>query len=212
MELAKYLLLRRGMLTSNVVEAYGFIRSRPDLELPDLELLFGVAPYYDGGLREPTCHGVAMGPILIKPQSRGQVSLQSDDPRAKPLIDPRYLSDSDGMDRAAMMEGLRVTHRIATTAPLRGNLGRFLQPPDAQGSLEDIFDEALRGYSHTLYHPTGTCRMGSDPGSVVTPELKVRGVEGLRVADASVMPTIIRGHTHAPCVVIGERAADLMRA
>ena len=211
-ELAKYLLLRRGMLTSNVVEAYGFIRSRHDLELPDLELLFGVAPYYDGGLREPTCHGVAMGPILIKPQSRGQVSLQSNDPRAKPVIDPRYLSDSDGADRAAMMEGLRVTHRIATTARLRGKLGHFLQPPDAQGSLEDIFDEALRGYSHTLYHPTGTCRMGSDPGSVVGPDLKVRGVEGLRVADASIMPTIIRGHTHAPCVVIGERAADLIRA
>ena len=87
-----------------------------------------------------------------------------------------------------------------------------MQPPDAQGSLGDVLDEALRGYSHTLYHPTGTYRMGSDLGSVVTPELTVRGVEGLRVADASIMPTIIRGHTHAACVVIGERAADLMRA
>jgi choline dehydrogenase len=110
------------------------------------------------------------------------------------------------------MAGLRIAHNIVTTAPLGARLGAFAQPKQESATLEETLEDALTNYSHTLYHPTSTCRMGTDRSSVVTPDLKVRGVEGLRVADASVMPTIIRGHTHAPAVLIGEKAADLIRA
>lgn len=211
LELLNYLTRRRGMLTSNVGEAYGFIRSRPDLELPDIEIIFGPAPFYDEGIGDAPGHGIGLGPILVDPRSRGTVSLASSDPTAKALIDPRYLSDADGADRAALMSGLRAAHRIATSEPLASKIGRFLQPKRELDTIEATLEDALTWHSHTLYHPTGTCRMGSDSASVVTPDLKVRGVEGLRVADASVMPKIVRGHTHAPTVVIGERAADLIK-
>ncbi|BDT84954.1 GMC family oxidoreductase N-terminal domain-containing protein [Nocardia cyriacigeorgica] len=212
LELINYLARRRGMLTSNVGEAYGFVRSRPDLELPDLEIIFGPAPFYDEGIGVAPGHGIAIGPILVQPRSRGTVTLASADPLAKAVVDPKYLSDSDGADRAAMLAGLHTAHDIVTSAPLGSRIGRFLQPKREQPTIAETLEDALTWHSHTLYHPTSTCRMGSDAASVVTPELKVRGVQGLRVADASVMPTIIRGHTHAPAVVIGEKAADLIRA
>lgn len=210
-QLIDYLARKRGMLTSNVGEAYGFIRSRPDLELPDVEIIFGPAPFIDEGIGEPTGHGIALGPILVDPASRGTVTLASADPTAKALIDPRYLSDEQGLDRAAMMSGLRAAYSIATAKPLGDKIGRFIQPKRERETIEQTLEDALTWHSHTLYHPTGTCRMGSDAASVVDPELKVRGVEGLRVADASVMPRIVRGHTHAPSVFIGEKAADLIK-
>ncbi|WP_280214788.1 GMC family oxidoreductase [Nocardia cyriacigeorgica] len=212
LELINYLVRRRGMLTSNVGEAYGFVRSRPELELPDLEIIFGPAPFYDEGIGVAPGHGIAIGPILLRPRSRGTVTLASGDPLAKAVVDPKYLSDSDGADRAALMAGLRTAHRIMTSEPLGAKIGRFLQPKREQPTIEQTLEDALTWHSHTLYHPTSTCRMGTDAASVVTPDLKVRGVEALRVADASVMPTIIRGHTHAPAVVIGEKAADLIIA
>ena len=212
LQLLDYLIRRRGMLTSNVGEAYGFVRSRPELELPDLEIIFAPAPFFDEGIGDPPGHAVVIGPILLKPRSRGTVSLASAEPGAKPLVDPNYLSDSEGADRAATLEGLRIAHRIAKTGPLGPALGDLLRPKREQPTLDETLEDALTWYSHTLYHPVGTCRMGTDADSVVDPELKVRGVEGLRIADASVMPAIIRGHTHAPAVVIGEKAADLIAA
>jgi choline dehydrogenase-like flavoprotein len=201
------------MLTSNVGEAYGFVRSRPDLALPDLELIFAPAPFFDEGIGEPyTGHAVVMGPILLKPKSTGRISLASADPLAKPIIDPRYLSDDAGEDRAALMEGLRITARIAGSPTMRTILGGIARPAGARELNEETLEQALNTLSHTLYHPVGTCRMGADDDSVVDPQLRVRGVDGLRVADASVMPTIIRGHTHAPSVLIGEKAADLIRS
>jgi choline dehydrogenase len=211
-ELLDYLLRRRGMLTSNVAEAYGFVRSRDDLELPDLELIFAPAPFFDEGLGGHSGHAVVMGPILLKPRSRGAVTLRSADPLAKPVINPRYLTDGEGADRAALLAGLRITARIADSPTMRGLLGGIARPRDAAELDDATLERALETVSHTLYHPVGTCRMGSDEGSVVDPSLRVRGVDGLRVADASIMPTIIRGHTHAPCVMIGEKAADLIRS
>lgn len=213
LELANYLLRRRGMLTSNVGEAYGFVRSRPELDLPDLELIWAPAPFFDEGVGEPYGgHAIATGPVLLRPRSTGTVTLRSPDPAATPVIDPRYLSDPDGVDRAAMLEGLRVTARIAAAPALRDVVGRVARPLHATRLDEETLDRAIDTCAHTLYHPVGTCRMGRDEASVVDPELRVRGVDGLRVADASVMPSIVRGHTHAPTVIIGEKAADLITA
>jgi choline dehydrogenase len=209
-ELINYQLRRRGMLTSSIAEAYGFVRSRPDLELPDLELLFAPAPFYEDGLVEPGGHGVVFGPVLVAPESRGRITLRSADPHDKPMIDPRYLSDPGGVDRAAMMEGLRMCARIAVAPALNGLLGPIAQPRDCTELDEATLELVLTTGTQSLYHPLGTCRMGSDESSVVDPQLRVRGVDGLRVADASVMPSTIRGHTHAPSVLIGEKAADLI--
>ena len=213
LELANYLLRRRGMLTSNVGEAYGFVRSRDDLDLPDIELIWAPAPFFDQGIGEPyTGHAIATGPVLLKPRSSGTITLRSADPAAKPIIDPRYLSDPDGIDRDAMMAGLRVTATIARSPALKDIIGRIARPLHATTLDDETLEQALDTCSHTLYHPVGTARMGRDENSVVDPQLRVRGVHGLRVADASVMPSIIRGHTHAPVVVIGEKAAELIAA
>lgn len=212
LERINYFLRRRGMLTSNVGEAYGFVKSRPDLALPDLELIFAPAPYFDEGIGDPYIgHAVVMGPILLKPRSRGTITLRTGDPHDKPLIDPRYLTDADGADREALMAGLRMCADIARAPALRGTIGRIARPLRANKLDDETLTRAIESLSHTLYHPVGTCRMGVDDASVVDPELRVRGVRSLRVADASVMPTIIRGHTHAPSVLIGEKAADLIR-
>jgi len=210
-ELINYLARRRGMLTSNVAEAYGFIRSREDLPLPDLELIFGPAPFFDEGLIAADAHAAVIGTVLLQPKSRGEITLRSADPLAKPIVEPRYLSDPDGIDRKAMIEGLRVCVALSETPSLKGQLGDVVRPRVASNiSPADLLTEALEQNAHTLYHPVGTARMGSDAGSVVDAALRVRGVDRLRVADASIMPSIIRGHTHAPSVIIGERAADLI--
>jgi len=212
-ELLNYLVRRRGMLTSNVGEAYGFVRSREELDLPDLELIWAPAPFFDQCIGEPyTGHAIATGPVLLKPRSTGTITLRSADPAAKPIIDPRYLSDPDGIDRDAMMAGLRVTAAIAGSPALKDIIGRIARPLHATTLNDETLEQALDTCSHTLYHPVGTARMGRDEHSVVDPQLRVRGVHGLRVADASVMPSIIRGHTHAPVVVIGEKAAELIAA
>lgn len=208
LELVNYLARRRGMLTSNVGEAYGFVRSRPELDLPDLELIFAPAPFFDEGIGDPYGHAVVMGPILLKPRSRGTITLRSADPTDKPIIDPRYLSDE--ADRAALMAGLRITADIARAPALANVVGKVARPLGATDLDDETFTRAINSVSHTLYHPVGTCRMGSDEGSVVDPQLRVRGIEALRIADASVMPTLIRGHTHAPSVLVGEKAAELI--
>lgn len=211
-QVAQYLLRRRGMLSSNVAEAYGFVRSRPDLELPDLEIIFAPVAFIKEGLETHPGHGITVASILLQPESSGTISLASADPLVKALIDPRYLSDPGGKDRETLLAGIAWCDRILKTERMRRiTTGRYIAPEDANDLAPgELYERAVNGYAQTLYHPVGTARMGLDEASVVDPELRVRGVEGLRVADASVMPGQIRGHTNAPSLVIGERAAALL--
>ncbi|MDA8292467.1 MAG: GMC family oxidoreductase N-terminal domain-containing protein [Actinomycetota bacterium] len=209
-ELLRYAFGHRGMLTSNVLEAYALLRSGPRVAAPDLEIGFAPALFLDEGLTLPRAHGVTLAAVLLRPESRGTVTVASPDPTDKPVVDPRYLSDPAGADLERLEAGVRVCARVAATAPLAGELGRVVAPEGLTG--EPLVHAAVTGLAQTLYHPVGTCRMGRDASSVVDPELRVRGVAGLRVADASVMPTIVRGHTHAPTVMIAERAAELLGA
>jgi choline dehydrogenase len=207
------------MLTSNVGEAYGFVRT--DVAdrigmgdaLPDIEIIFASAPYVGEGLIPLPAEGLTVGAILLRPLSRGTIRLRSADPADKPEIDPKYLSDPDGVDEATMLAGLAECERLVATDALRAVTTSGWVQPEGGESMTPIerAELSLRRYSHTLYHPVGTARMGSDAASVVDPELRVRGVDGLRVADASIIPSLIRGHTNAPAIVIGEVAADLVR-
>ncbi|MET2011417.1 GMC family oxidoreductase N-terminal domain-containing protein [Microbacterium chocolatum] len=216
--LAPYLTRRRGMLTSNVAEAYGFIRTAlaDDIgmpaDLPDIEIIFAPAPYVGEGLVPTPGEGLTVGAILLRPQSRGEIRLASADPTAAPVIDPRYLSDPGRVDERTMLAGLAECERLLRMPSLRAvTTGGWIQPEGGEAmTAAERAEASLRHHSHTLYHPVGTARMGTDAASVVDPDLRVRGVRGLRVADASVMPVVIRGHTHAPSIVIGERAADLL--
>jgi choline dehydrogenase len=202
LQILRYLLLRRGMLTSNVSEAAAFVRSRPELDAPDLEILFAPVLFEEGGLAPPRAHGFTVGSIALQPRSSGVVRLLSADPFDAPEIDPRYLTDPE--DLQTLLAGVELARRIASTQPLASFAGEELEPGDAP------VEETLRAKAQTLYHPVGTCRMGSDELAVVDPELRVHGVAGLRVVDASVMPRIPRGHTHLPTLMIAERAAQLI--
>ncbi len=220
LELWRYVSRRRGMLSSNVAEAYGFIRTsvadetNAPADLPDIEIIFAPAPYVGEGLIPLPGEGLTVGAILLQPRSRGHIRLASKDPHVAPLIDPAYLSDPDGIDEKTLRAGLEECEELIDSPSLRAlTTPEWVQPAGGENmTREERIDAALRNYSHTLYHPVGTARMGMDEASVVDPELRVRGVTGLRVADASVMPTVIRGHTNAPAIVIGEVAADLIRA
>lgn len=209
-QILNYLTRRRGMLTSNVAEAYGFVRTLPDLALPDIEILFAPVAYVGEGLVPPPAHGITIGCILLQPKSTGTVQITSPEPDVAPTIDPRYLAEA--ADRATMLRGLAVCERILRQpAMAQGSPMTYLMPPDVDTIPErERAQISLDRFSHTLYHPVGTARMGLDADSVVDPELRVRGVAGLRVADASVMPGIIRGHTQAPTLYIAERAAEFI--
>ena len=219
-ELARYLTRRRGMLTSNVAEAYGFVRTGVADEtgapagLPDVEIIFAAAPYVGEGLVPLPAEGITVGAILLRPRSRGTIRLASADPADAAVIDPGYLTDPGGVDERTLRAGLAECERLIATDALRAvTTGGWVQPVGGESmSADERIELSLKRYSHTLYHPVGTARMGEDAASVVDPQLRVRGVAGLRVADASVMPTVIRGHTNAPAIVIGEVAADLVRA
>ncbi len=204
-ELVKYLVQRRGMLTSNVGEAVLFGRSEPGLEHPDLEYIFAPAPFIEHGLVDPPGHGITIGVVLLQPESRGTVTVRSADPTIAPAIDAGYLTGSS--DLARLVAGVQQCRQLFDTEALRSHVTDPMMPTSEQTDLA----EYVRSSAETLYHPTGTCRMGTDEAAVVDLQLRVRGVEGLRVVDASVIPQIIRGHTHAPSVMIGEKAADLVR-
>ena len=208
--LASWALRGRGPLTSNVAEAAAFVRTRPDASTPDLELIFLPVLFEEEGLKQPTEDGLTLGVVLLQPRSAGTVSLRSPDPLDPPAIDPRYLTDPSGQDVRTLIHGLRLARRVLAQQPLASFVDEELLPGAGARSDDDLLAH-LRARSQTLYHPVGTCRMGTDPLAVVDPTLRVRGIDGLRVVDASVIPRLPSGHTNWPTVMVAERAADLVR-
>jgi choline dehydrogenase len=206
--LQEYEATQTGPFASNLAEAGGFARVAPDAPAPDVQ--FHVAPVHivDEGLSDPQAHGVWVSPCLLTPESRGSVRLASNDPTAKPIVHNDFYSSGDDLQR--MVAALRLTLEICAQPALQPYCAQPFTTPDGDT------DEALRAHlartTFAIYHPVGTCRMGEGPGAVVDAQLRVNGLEGLRVVDASVMPVVPRGNTNAPTIAIAERAAELIRA
>lgn len=201
-------LKRTGILTTPYAEAGGFWKSRPDLEAPDVQFHFVPAMLEDHGRTKLKGHGYSIHSCVLRPESRGTVRLASGDAAKGPVIDPNFLSDA--RDIAVLREGIRLVERMVATSPLADYVGEDRHPVDYADDA--ALDAMIRERADTVYHPVGTCRMGSDDAAVVDPTLKVRGVEGLWVADASIMPRLVSGNTNAPSMMIGERAADFVKA
>jgi choline dehydrogenase len=213
--LARWQMTHTGPMTTNVAEAGGFARTDPGLPAPDIQWHVLPVPFVNGGLADPTSRALSVLVTLVSVGSRGRIRLTSADPRHKPAIDPAYLSDMADFD--PLVRGIAMAREFAAAKPL----SRLVKPELAPGAgirTETDLREWIRNDLNTLYHPVGTCAMGGDGRvaaskltSVVDTELRVRGVEGLRVVDASVMPTVPRGNTNAPTIAIAERAADLIQ-
>jgi choline dehydrogenase-like flavoprotein len=204
----EYALFRRGPLASNVFEATAFIRSTERLDRPDLQIVFQPARRNPGTFPFPLGHGFALSVVNLYPMSRGRVSLASPDPHAAPLVDPNILGMAD--DLAPTLRGLVLARRILAAAPFARYRATEVRPgPVVQN--EAGLEAYVRRTASTVHHPVGSCRMGGDPDAVVDAELRVHGVEGLRVADASVFPRVVGGNTNAAVVMVAEKAADLMR-
>ncbi len=203
-----FLLFKKGPLTSNGPEGAGFLKTKPELPVPDLEILFAPSFFVEHGARNPPGHGYWIGVVLLHPESKGSITLRSINPTDPPKIQANYLASEN--DVKVLIEGLKRCRQIGQASAFAPYRGPEFLPGKGVQSDEDLA-EFLSSRAETLYHPVGTCKMGSDPLAVVDAELRVIGLEGLRVADASVMPSIISGHTNAPVIMIAERAADLIK-
>jgi choline dehydrogenase len=205
--LLRYLVFKRGMLASNGCEAFAFTEVRPSQSsAPDLELIFVPFDFRNQFLEPPQVHAFSIGAAVVSPRSRGRVILRSADPFVPLGIDFGLLSDPEGIDRSVLWAGIRLARRIAATAPLEAENAGELRPGEAVRKDDELHAYACKELQ-TVYHPTSTCRMGSDSRAVVDPQLRVRGVDGLWVADASVMPSVPRGHPNAVVAMIAQRAA-----
>jgi choline dehydrogenase len=205
----RYALQRKGPLAVSAGYATAFFRSRPEIATPDIEVHFiifstdkmGQALHRFSGFTASICH--------LRPEARGSIHLKSADPQAAPAIRVNYLAAEE--DRRANVAGLRTLRAIMNEPAMADYLDEELEPGPAIASDEDLLTYA-RAKGSTIYHPVGTCRMGSDPAAVVTPDLKVNGIAGLRVADGAIMPRLISGNCNAAIIMIGEKASDLVLA
>jgi choline dehydrogenase len=201
---------RTGALTSNWAAAGGFARSRPDVAEPDLQLYGVISANRDHARYIAGAPGITLHATLQRPDSIGSLTLRSADPLEHPALDPRYFaSDDDGSDIATMIDGIKLNRRIAAQSPLRELITHEITP-SADAQTDAAIADFIRGHCTTLYHPTSTCRMGTDDLAVVDPQLRVRGIDGLRVADASVFPRMVSGNTNAPTIMVAERAAGFI--
>ena len=204
-----YMLFGQGFGRQQFLEAGAFLKSRPDLDRPDLQLHCVLAIMKDHGKQSVPKDGFSIHVCQLRPESRGRVGLSSADPMADPAIFANYLATDE--DRRALREGTKMVRDVAEGAPLKDIRGVEVEPGAGVVSDTDI-DAWIRRSAETIYHPVGTCRMGvaGDAMAVVDGELKVQGLAGLRVIDASVMPTLVGGNTNAPTIMIAEKAADLI--
>jgi choline dehydrogenase-like flavoprotein len=200
---------RSGMLTTNFAEAGGFIRSAPEETRPDLQLHFVIAKLADHGRKTQFGHGWSCHVCVLRPKSRGSVGLSSPDPLAAPRIDPNFLGDRDDVTR--MVRGVKLMRSILGQPALAQRSGKE-QAHSAAAISDEQIEQYIRATGDTIYHPVGSCRMGLAATDPLDHELRVKGVSGLRVVDASVMPQIVSGNTNAPTIMIAERAADLIKA
>ena len=204
----KYLVFKKGPLTSNVAESGGFVAISPGAPAPDLQFHFGPVYYLNHGFDRPEGHGFSIGPTLLRPKSRGRITLHSADPLAPPAIHPNYLSEES--DVCVLVQGIRLARRFAQAKAFASYCGGEYCPGKHMQS-EEALAAYVRKAAETVYHPVGTCKMGHDAMAVVDDQLRVQGVQGLRVVDASIMPTLIGGNTNATTLMIAEKAADLIR-
>lgn len=200
---------RTGLLTSNFAEAGGFIKSQPSERIPDLQLHFVVGKLVNHGRTTVLGHGYSCHVCLLRPVSRGSVTLASKDPFDAPLIDPEFLSARADMDR--LVRGFKVMRHILAQPALQALGGQELAA-SAKAQSDFAIEQFIRDQADTIYHPVGTCRMGKGALDVVDAQLRVRGIDGLRVVDASIMPSIVGGNTNAPVIMIAEKAADMIKA
>ncbi len=200
---------RTGLLTTNFGEGGGFIRSQSSETVPDLQLHFVIGKLVDHGRQTIFGHGYSTHVCLLRPKSRGSVTLASSDPFQAPRIDPNFLDDPDDVCR--MVRGFRIVRDIAKQSPL-ARFGGKEHVRSASAATDAEIEQFIRTYSDTIYHPVGTCRMGSGALDVVGADLRVHGLEGLRVVDASMMPRIIGGNTNAPVIMVAEKASDMIKA
>jgi choline dehydrogenase-like flavoprotein len=203
----QYLLLKKGPVASSLFETGGFWYADPTAASPDIQLHLGLGSGIEAGVEKLKNPGVTLNSAFLRPRSRGTVRLNSADPADSPLIDPNYWSDP--YDRNMSIKGLRLAREIMRQKALAPYVLREVLPGPTLTSDDELFDYACRS-SKTDHHPVGTCRMGHDAMSVVTPDLRLRGIEGLRVCDASVMPRIPSSNTNAPTIMVGEKGADLI--
>ncbi len=203
-----YLFRKEGLGRENFLESGGFAKSREGLDRPDLQFHFVNALVQNHGNVAATQDGFSLHVCQLRPESRGSISLSSANPFAAPKIDPNYLATEE--DRRALREGLKIGRKILSQPALSPYRGEEFKP-GAHVQSDDEIDAYIKATAETIYHPIGTCRMGSDKDSVVDKDCKVRGVKNLRVVDASVMPTLIGGNTNAPTMMIAEKISDHIR-
>jgi choline dehydrogenase len=200
-------MFRTGPLASAGIEATAFAKSRPELAEPDLKLLFAMALYQNNGREFIRRHGFFAHINVVRPASRGRISLASADPAAPPVIDPNFLSVES--DLVALRAGIKLARDIFGQKPFDPYRAEEIAPgPGVQSDAE--IDAYIRTCAEADYHSVGTAKMGSDPMAVVDCKLRVHGVEGLRVVDASVMPTMVGGNTNMPVIMVAEKASDLI--
>ena len=209
LEILKYVFKKTGMFTSTIAEGGAFIKTRDDLEIPNIQFHYAPAMVVDHGRTSVWGHGMSCHSCLLRPKSRGEVTLKSADPFDDPSIDPKFLSHPDDMQD--MIDGYKKMMEVLNTEPFSKYIKDHTQTPIDINNDKEI-EQALRTEADTVYHPVGTCKMGNDDMSVVDSNLKVRNVNGLRVVDASIMPTLIGGNTNAPTIMIGEKASDLIKS
>ncbi len=199
---------RSGMLTTNFAEAGGFIKSSPEEAVPDMQLHFVIGKLVDHGRKTAFGHGYSCHVCVLRPKSRGSLRLASPDPMAAPLIDPNFLGDPDDLQR--LVRGFKMMRELMQQPALTSQGGHELAS-SAAAQTDAQIEAYIRNHADTIYHPVGTCRMGPGPMAVVDAELRVHGIEGLRVVDASIMPSVVSGNTNAPVIMIAEKAADMIR-